>query len=56
MKWLKDIPMGALLIFSVILLFISWIAFCGTAPIIISVAGGGLIAVRGVLEAEDDNE
>jgi hypothetical protein len=56
MKWLKDIPMGALVIIVGVVIGIAWIAFDGTAPLIISIAGGGLIAVRGVLEAEDENE
>ncbi|MGI9609185.1 MAG: hypothetical protein ACR2NL_02720 [Acidimicrobiia bacterium] len=56
MDWLKKIPMASLAIIVGTIVAIGWIAIDGTVPLIMSIAGGGLIALKATLGDPDDSE
>ncbi len=53
MSWLRKIPIATLAVIVGSIIAIAWITMNGTAPLVISIAGGGLIAARATL-GEDD--
>ena len=53
MQQLRNIPMATLAVAVGIVSAVAWIALDGTVPLIVSVVGGGLIAIKATL-AEDE--
>jgi hypothetical protein len=52
MSWFRQVPIGALAIVVGTISAIGWIALDGTLPLVISIAAGGLIALRASLGDE----
>lgn len=52
MDWLRNIEMGPLAIIVGIVTAIAWITIGGTTALVVSIAAGGLIALKGSLGAD----
>ena len=51
--FLKQIPMATLAIGVGVITAVAWVAFEGTLPLVISIAAGGLIAMKATLDSQD---
>lgn len=49
MAMFKKIPMAVLAIVAGTVITLGWILFEGTLPLVLSIVGGGLIALRGAV-------
>lgn len=53
MDWFKNMNMGAVAIIVGTITAVGWIVWGGTLALVISIVGGGLIALRATLGADE---